>query len=374
MWIKGPRYPTSSSDTSGDIKSHKKPTMTLPEKQKAVIFYEHGGPLQYTTVPVPQPSSTQILINIKYSGVCHSDLHAWKGDWPVPTILPLIGGHEGAGVVVGVGSQVKNFKIGDLAGIKWINRTCLTCEYCIGGEETCCQDQDVSGYTVQGSFQQYVLADAIQAAKIPKGSDLKEVAPLLCAGLTAYKALKKANLQQGQWVAIIGAGGGLGTYAVQLANAMGFRVLAVESGSKKEMIEKVLKPEVFVDFMACGDVVETVKKITNGGAHAVINFSASEKAMNTGIKYVRTLGTFVIVGMPANAIVQSDVGDQVDKQYNIKAISVGTRAEMVEVLGFYERGLVKSNVQVFGLSELAKVYELMEQGKIQGRAVVDTSR
>lgn len=346
----------------------------IPQIQKAVIFYNPGGELHYADVNVPQPSDTQILIKLAYSGVCHSDLHAWKGDWPEPTILPLIGGHEGAGTVVAVGSRVSNFQIGDLAGVKWINRTCHTCEYCTLGEETCCQDQDISGYTVHGSFQQYMVADAMQAAKIPKGSDLAQVAPMLCAGLTAYKALKKANLQQGQWCAIVGAGGGLGSYAVQFANAMGFRVIAIDAGNKKEFIEGELNPEKFIDFTKCDDLVEEVERITNGGAHGVINFSVSAKAMNIGVKYVRTLGTFVIVGMPANAVIESCVGEHVEKQFNITASSVGTRAQMTEVLSFYERGLVKSHIQVFGLSELEKVYGLMEQNKLQGRAVVDCSK
>jgi propanol-preferring alcohol dehydrogenase len=346
----------------------------VPQIQKAIIFYETGGPLHFADVPVPKPSDTQILINIKYSGVCHSDLHAWKGDWPNPTILPLIGGHEGVGIVVAKGSHVKNFEIGDYAGVKWINRTCLTCEYCLSGEETCCMDQDISGYTVHGTFQQYVLADAIQSTKVPKGLDLAQVAPMLCAGLTAYKALKKANLQQGQWCAIIGAGGGLGSYAVQFANAMGFRVIAIDGGSKRQMIEQELKPEVFIDFSTCDDLVSEVEKITGGGAHGVINFSVSARAMNVGVKYVRTLGTFVIVGMPADAVIQSVVGDHVEKQFNITASSVGTRAQMNEVLSFFERGLVESKIQIFGLSELPHVFELMQKNKLQGRAVVDTSR
>ncbi|CEP24724.1 ADH3 [Cyberlindnera jadinii] len=347
--------------------------MSIPKTQKAVLFREHNGPLLYTDVPVPEPSDTEILIRLSYSGVCHSDLHAWRGDWPDPTILPLIGGHEGAGEVVAIGSAVKNFKVGDLAGVKWINRTCLTCEYCLRGEETCCMNQDISGYTVQGTFQQYVVADAIQAAKIPPGADLAEVAPLLCAGLTAYKALKKANLQQGEWCAIIGAGGGLGSYAVQFAKAMGFRVIAIDAGNKSQMI-KDLGAEVFIDFTQCDDLAKEVERITDGGAHGVINFSVSSKAMNVGIKYVRTLGTFVIVGMPANAVIESNVGDHVNKQFNITASSVGTRAQMEDVLSFYSRGLVKSKIQVFPLSQLSKVYEMMEKNKLQGRAVVDNWR
>ncbi len=346
--------------------------MSLPTTQKAIIFEQHNGPLLYKDIPIPQPKPTEILINLKYSGVCHSDLHAYKGDWPEPTILPLIGGHEGAGIVVGVGSQVSNFKIGDYAGIKWLNKTCLSCEYCTLGEETCCENQDISGYTVSGSFQQYVVADAIQAAKIDSNVNLAEVAPVLCAGLTAYKALKKANLRQGQWCVIIGAGGGLGSYGVQYANAMGFRVIGVDSGDKKSLVLDELKAEHFIDFTKTEDIVKDVVELTNGGAHGVINFSVSEIALNLGIKYVRPLGTVVIVGMPANSFAKSNVYEHVCKQFNLTASSVGTRQDTIEALDFFNRGLIKSQIVIAKLSELGKVYEQMERNEIQGRVVVDT--
>ena len=173
------------------------------------------------------------MIHVKYSGVCHTDLHAWKGDWPLATKLPLVGGHEGAGVVVGMGENVKGWKIGDFAGIKWLNGSCMSCEFCQQGAEPNCGEADLSGYTHDGSFEQYATADAVQAAKIPAGTDLANVAPILCAGVTVYKALKTADLAAGQWVAISGAGGGLGSLAVQYARAMGLRVVAIDGGDEK---------------------------------------------------------------------------------------------------------------------------------------------
>lgn len=348
----------------------------LPATQKTMVFEQHNGPIKHSEVPIHTAlKPNEILINIKYSGVCHSDLHAWKGDWPEETILPLIGGHEGAGIVVLKGANVTNFEIGDYAGVKWINKTCLTCEYCTLGEETCCTEQDISGYTVQGTFQQYCVADSIQAAKIPKGTDLSQVAPVLCAGLTAYKALKSANLKQGQWCCIIGAGGGLGSYAVQYANAMGFRVIGVDSGDKEQHVLQELKAEKFIDFMKAGnDIVSIVEDITSGGAHGVLNFSVSEIALNLGIKYVRPLGTVVMIGMPAGAVAKSNVYEHICKQFNLTASSVGTRQDTIEALDFFTRGLVKSKIQVFGLSELETVYEMMEKNQIKGRVVVDTSK
>nr|AAP51040.1 alcohol dehydrogenase 3 [Kluyveromyces wickerhamii] len=347
---------------------------SVPETQKGVIFYENGGKLEYKDIPVPVPKPNEILINVKYSGVCHTDLHAWKGDWPLATKLPLVGGHEGAGVVVGMGSNVKGWKIGDLAGIKWLNGSCMSCELCEQGFESNCAHADLSGYTHDGSFQQYATADAVQAAQIPKGTDLAEVSPILCAGVTVYKALKSANLKAGDWVAISGAAGGLGSLAVQYAKAMGYRVLGIDGGADKGKLVKELGGEVFIDFTKSKDMVADIQEATNGGPHGVINVSVSEGAINASTQYVRPTGTVVLVGLPAGAVIKSEVFSHVVKSINIKGSYVGNRADTREAIDFFVNGKVKSPIHVVGLSELPSVYELMEQGKILGRYVVDTSK
>ncbi|QEU62560.1 Adh3 [Kluyveromyces lactis] len=347
-------------------------SFAIPETQKGVIFYENGGKLEYKDLPVPKPKANEILINVKYSGVCHTDLHAWKGDWPLPVKLPLVGGHEGAGIVVAKGENVKNFEIGDYAGIKWLNGSCMSCELCEQGYESNCLQADLSGYTHDGSFQQYATADAVQAAQIPKGTDLAEVAPILCAGVTVYKALKTADLKPGQWVAISGAAGGLGSLAVQYAKAMGLRVLGIDGGDGKEELFKQCGGEVFIDFRKSKDMVADIQEATNGGPHGVINVSVSEAAISMSTEYVRPTGVVVLVGLPANAYVKSEVFSHVVKSISIKGSYVGNRADTREATDFFTRGLVKSPIKIIGLSELPEAYELMEQGKILGRFVVDT--
>ncbi|CCH45865.1 Alcohol dehydrogenase [Wickerhamomyces ciferrii] len=349
-------------------------TTSIPTTQKAIIFDKNNGPLEYKDIPVPKPKPNEILINVKYSGVCHTDLHAWKGDWPLPTKLPLVGGHEGAGVVVALGDEVKNFKIGDLAGIKWLNGSCQSCEYCVNGFESNCAQADLSGYTHDGSFQQYATADAVQAAKIPQGTDLAGVSPILCAGITVYKALKTAHLKAGDIVAISGAGGGLGSLAVQYAKAMGYRVLAIDGGKEKGELVKSLGAEFYVDYQSSPDLIEEIQSKTKGGPHGVINVSVSDKAISQSTKFVRSTGSVVLVGLPPNAVVHSDVFNHVIKSISIKGSYVGNRADTREAIEFFTRGLVKSPIKVVGLSELPGVYELMEQGKILGRYVVDTSK
>lgn len=347
---------------------------TIPKTQKAVIFETNGGKLEYKDIPVPTPKANELLIHVKYSGVCHTDLHAWHGDWPLATKLPLVGGHEGAGVVVGMGENVKGWKIGDFAGIKWLNGSCMACEFCQQGAEPNCAEADLSGYTHDGSFQQYATADAVQAAKIPAGTDLANVAPILCAGVTVYKALKTADLSAGQWVAISGAGGGLGSLAVQYAVAMGLRVLGIDGGEEKGDFVKSLGAEVYVDFLKEKDIVGAVKKATEGGPHGAINVSVSERAIDQSVEYVRPLGKVVLVGLPAGSKVTAPVFDAVVKSIEIKGSYVGNRKDTSEAVDFFSRGLIKCPIKIVGLSELPEVYKLMEEGKILGRYVLDNSK
>ena len=348
--------------------------MSIPTTQKAVVFETNGGKLEYKDIPVPVPKPNELLINIKYSGVCHSDIHLWKGDWLPPAKLPLVGGHEGAGVVVAMGENVKGWKIGDYAGIKWLNGSCMNCEFCQQGAEPNCAEADLSGYMHDGSFQQYATADAVQAARFPAGSDLASIAPISCAGVTVYKALKTAGLEPGQWVAISGAAGGLGSLGIQYAKAMGYRVLAIDTGDDKGEFVKSLGAEVYIDYMKEKDLTAAVKKATNGGPHGVINVSVSEKAINQSVDYVRTLGTVVLVGLPAGAKVSAPVFDAVVKSIEIKASYVGNRKDTQEAVDFFTRGLVKCPIKIAGLSELPEILKLLEEGKILGRYVVDTSK
>lgn len=348
----------------------------LPKLQYAQVFSVSNGPLEYKQIPVPVPGEDEILINVKYSGVCHTDLHAYKGDWPLATKSPLVGGHEGAGVVVAKGNHVTNFELGDYAGIKWLNGSCLSCEFCKSSYEPNCPEALLSGYTVDGTFQQYAIAKAIHAAPIPKNVELAKVAPILCAGITVYKALKESNAKPGQWVAITGAGGGLGSLAIQYAKAMGLLVLGIDTGDEKSVSAKKLGAEEFVDFAKYNEegLVEYIQKVTNGGPHAVINVATAEKPIELSTRYVRTKGTVVVVGLPAHAQIKSDVFWSVVKSITIKGSYVGNRTDSDEALNFFARGLIDIPIKIVGLSELPKVYNLMEEGKITGRYVLDTSK
>ncbi|KAM0421401.1 hypothetical protein ACHAPT_010755 [Fusarium lateritium] len=347
----------------------------IPKEQWAQVLEQVGGPVQYKQIPVPKPASDEVLINIKYSGVCHTDLHAVNGDWPLQSKMPLVGGHEGAGVVVARGELVNDIEIGDHVGIKWLHGSCMSCEQCRQSNESLCSTASLSGYTVDGSFQQYAVGKAAHVARIPKDCDLAAVAPILCAGLTVYKALKSSGARPGQHVAIAGAGGGLGVFAIQYAKAMGLHVTALDGGEEKRKVCLELGADTFVDFRTSKDTVADIRNASGGsGPDAVLLLAASEKPFQEASQYVKSKGTIVCVGLPANAFVKAPVFDTVVREINIKGSYVGNRQDTAEAIEFFRQGFIKAPFKIVGLSELQSVYDLMQKGGIAGRYVVDTSR
>ncbi|KAM0194256.1 hypothetical protein ACHAPA_005062 [Fusarium lateritium] len=348
----------------------------IPEQQWAQIFEKTNGPIEYKQIPVQKPGPDEVLVNVKFSGVCHTDLHAWQGDWPLDTKLPLVGGHEGAGVVVSRGELVKDVKIGEKVGIKWLNGSCLSCSYCQNADESLCAEALLSGYTVDGSFQQYAIAKAIHVARIPEECDLEAISPILCAGITVYKGIKESGVRAGQSLAIVGAGGGLGSIAVQYAKAMGIHAIAIDGGEEKEKMCMELGAQTFIDFTKSKNLIADVKATTSDGLgpHAALLVAAAEKPFSQATQYIRSRGTVVCIGLPAGAQFSAPVFDTVVRMIQIKGSYVGNRADSAEAIDFYRRGLIKVPFKTVGLSELTDVFKLMKAGQVVGRYVVDTSR
>ncbi|KAJ5689568.1 hypothetical protein N7462_003960 [Penicillium macrosclerotiorum] len=346
---------------------------TIPSMQWAQVVEKKGGPPIYKQIPVPKPGPDEVLIKVKYTGVCHTDLHAMNGDWPIPLKLPLVGGHEGAGIVVSKGEMAAGVEIGDHAGIKWLNGSCLACEFCKTADEPLCADAALSGYTVDGTFQQYAIGKAAHVTVLPKEVPLDAVAPILCAGITVYKGLKESGARPGQTVAIVGAGGGLGSLAQQYAKAMGLRVIAIDGGDEKRAMCEKLGAEAYVDFTKSQDLVADVKAATPGGlgAHAVLLLAVSEKPFQQAVEYARPRGAIVAIGLPAHAFLKAPVFETVVKMINIKGSYVGNRQDGEEAVGFFARGLINAPFKTVPLEDLPKVFELMQQGKIAGRYVLE---
>ncbi|KAK1758054.1 alcohol dehydrogenase [Echria macrotheca] len=353
---------------------------SLPKDQNAQVI-ERDGVITLKRIPVPQPSPTQVLVKIHFSGVCHTDLHATDGDWPLPRKTPVVGGHEGAGTVVAKGSLVddSSLKIGDAVGIKWLNSSCLDCSFCVRGDESLCPRAELSGYTVDGTFQEYAVADAKHVARLLDGdkTDFAALAPVLCAGLTVYKGLKESGVRAGEQVVIVGAGGGLGSIAIQYARAMGLHVIAVDGGAEKGESCKKLGAASYVDFMTSKSVVEDVRTASGRerlGPHAVLLLAPSEGPFRQATEYVRAHGTVVLIAMPAGAKLTMPVFDTVVRMVTVKGSYVGSREDTAEAVEFFRRGLIHAPYKVVGMSELQGVFDAMKANKVVGRYVLDTSK
>lgn len=335
-------------------------------RMQAAVVRTFGDALDVSEVDVPEPGPGQALVKLVASGVCHTDLHAAEGDWPVKPTPPFVPGHEGVGTVEKVGEGVTSLAAGDLVGNAWLWSACGTCEYCRTGWETLCEEQQNGGYSVDGSFGEYMLVDERFAARVPEGVDPVELAPVLCAGVTVYKALKVTDTRPGQWIVISGVGG-LGHVAVQYAVAMGLRVAAVDISDDKLELATRLGAEVVVN-AATTDPVEAVQEAT-GGAHGVVVTAVHPSAFSQAIGMTRRGGTIVFNGLPPGDF-PAPIFDIVLKGLTVRGSIVGTRQDMVEALDFYARGQVKPTWQARELAEVNDVFEEMKDGKIEGRVVI----
>ena len=333
---------------------------------QAAVVHAFGKDLTVDNVPVPTPGPGQALVKLITSGVCHTDLHAVEGDWPVKPNPPFIPGHEGVGKVVTLGEGVTNLTVGQLVGNAWLFSACGDCQYCNTGWETLCEQQQNAGYSVDGSFGEYMLVDAKFAAIIPDGADLVEVAPVLCAGVTVYKGLKMTEARPGQWVVISGIGG-LGHIAVQYAKAMGLRVAAVDVADDKLALAKKHGAELLVNALK-EDPIEVVQRVT-GGAHGVLVTAVHPSAFGQAIHMSRRGGTIVFNGLPAGDFPAS-IFEIVLKGLTVRGSIVGTRQDLVEALEFYARGQIHPTVATRNLTEINAVFDEMKHGKIDGRVVI----
>ena len=338
----------------------------VPKTMNAAVVHEFGQGVTIDEVPVPTPGPGQALVKLISSGVCHTDLHAVAGDWPVKPSPPFIPGHEGVGEVVALGDGVEDLAIGDLVGNAWLWSACGSCQYCRTGWETLCEAQQNGGYSVDGSFGQYMLVDAHFAVRIPHGADPIEIAPVLCAGVTVYKGLKMTEARPGQWVVISGIGG-LGHIAVQYAKAMGLRVAAVDIADDKLALARKHGAELVVNALD-EDPVAAIQKAT-GGVHGVLVTAVHPAAFGQAIGMTRRGGTIVFNGLPPGDF-PAPIFDIVLKGLTIRGSIVGTRQDMEEALQFYARGQIHPTVSERRIDEVNEVLDEMKHGKIDGRVVI----
>lgn len=340
--------------------------MAIAKTMKAAVVEEFGAPLVVRELPVPAPGPGQALVQIIASGVCHTDLHAADGDWPVKPTLPFTPGHEGAGVVVALGPGVTHLKVGDRVGIAWLHNACGHCEFCLSGWETLCPEQNNSGYSVNGSFAEYALAQADYLGRIPESLSFVDAAPILCAGVTTYKGLKQTDTRPGEWVVISGAGG-LGHVAIQYAKAMGLHVAAVDLGPEKMALARQLGAEITIDARTQDPPTEIQKQI--GGAHGVLVTAVSTIAFKQAIGMLRRGGTCVLNGLPPGDFPVS-IFDMVLNGYTLRGSIVGTRKDLEEALAFAADGKVKATIETLPLESINDVFSRLKTGRVNGRVVL----
>ena len=343
--------------------------MTIPKTMQAAVVEKFGEPLVVRELRVPEPGPGQALVEIIASGVCHTDLHAAEGDWPVKPTLPFTPGHEGAGVVVALGPGATPFKEGDRVGVAWLHSACGHCTVCLSGWETLCLEQKNSGYSVNGSFAQYAVAQADYLGRIPDNLSFIDAAPILCAGVTTYKGLKETQTRPGEWVVISGAGG-LGHVAIQYAKAMGLHVAAVDLGPEKMALARSLGAEITIDARTQDPPTEIQKQI--GGAHGVLVTAVSTIAFQQAIGMLRRGGTCVLNGLPPGEFPVS-IFDVVLNRYTIRGSIVGTRLDLQEALAFAAEGKVKANIETQPLASINDVFAHLKSGKVNGRVVLAIS-
>ncbi|SFG31688.1 alcohol dehydrogenase, propanol-preferring [Novosphingobium sp. CF614] len=340
----------------------------MTKTMKAAVVRGFGAPLSIDEVPVPEVGPGQILVSIQASGVCHTDLHAAEGDWPVKPQPPFIPGHEGVGFVAAVGAGVKSVKEGDRVGVPWLYSACGHCVHCLGGWETLCESQVNTGYSINGGFAEYVLADPNYVGHLPGNIGFNEIAPILCAGVTVYKGLKMTDTKPGDYVAISGIGG-LGHMAVQYAKAMGLNVAAIDIDDAKLDLARRLGATITVNARH-QDPATVIKRETGGGVQGVLVTAVSEKAFEQAIGVVARGGTVSLNGLPPGDF-PLNIFNMVLNGITVRGSIVGTRLDLQESLDFASDGKVKATIETAKLEDINTVFDRMHKGQIEGRIVID---
>jgi len=334
---------------------------------KAAVVHAFDRPLSVEDVDIPDPDEGQVLVEIETSGLCHTDIHAAHGDWPVKPTPPFIPGHEGVGVVIGLGDGVTAVDIGDRVAIPWLGWACGQCEYCMSGWETLCERQRNTGYSVNGGFAEYAVADANFVAKVPDNIDPLDAAPLTCAGVTTYKAVKVSGARSSDLVAVFGIGG-LGHLAMQYAHIAGAAVVAVDVLDHKLASAKELGADYVVN-AANEDPVAVIKAL--GGADAAIVTAASPKPFEQAYGSVRRGGRLVLVGLPADNHLDLPIFETVLSGITVVGSIVGTRIDLAETFELHSRGLTRVVRVTRKLDEVNDAISAVERGEIDARVVFD---
>ncbi len=332
---------------------------------RAAVVRAFGEPLTVEQVATQALAVGQIRVRVEASGLCHTDIHAAHGDWPVKPIPPFVPGHEAVGIVVELGRDVTEVDTGDRVAVPWLGYACGACEYCVSGRETLCLEQKNMGYSIDGGFGEFVVAYARYVVKVPDGIDPLDAAPLSCAGVTTYKAVKVAGTRSSDLVAVFGVGG-LGHLAIQYAGIAGGRVIAVDLHEDKLALARELGAEFTVN-AAEEDPVEAIQRL--GGADQAIALAVAPRAFEQAFASLRRGGTLVFVALQADNEVTLPIFETVLNGITIVGSIVGTRVDLREVFELHAAGRTHVTREVRDLDRVNESMADVEAGRVTARIV-----
>ncbi|TMS00262.1 alcohol dehydrogenase AdhP [Nonomuraea basaltis] len=334
---------------------------------RAAVVTGFDKPVELQEVPVPEPGPSQVLVRIEASGLCHTDIHAAHGDWPVKPGLPFIPGHEGVGIIEKIGSAVTGRKVGERVALPWLGHACGTCEYCVSGRETLCESQQNTGYALNGGHADYAVAHAAYVVPVPEGVPSAEAAPLTCAGVTTYKAVKVSGLCPAERAAIFGIGG-LGHLALQYAQIFGGQTIAVDVTEDKLDLAERLGAAHTVN-AATTDPVAEIQAL--GGADVAIVLAASPRVLEQAHASLRRGGRLVLVSLPKDNAMSLPIFQTVLGGISVIGSIVGTRADLAEVFQLHAQGRTKVIYQTRKLEEINQSFDDVLAGTVPARLVFE---
>jgi propanol-preferring alcohol dehydrogenase len=333
---------------------------------RAAVVQSFTQPLLITDVPTPEPGPGEVLIRVEASGLCHTDIHAARGEWPVKPTPPFVPGHEGVGIIEKVGPGVTQRVVGQRVAVPWLGHACGTCDHCVAGWENLCEKQVNTGYGRDGGFAQYMTAEARYAQPVPEGIDPADAAPLTCAGVTTYKAVKVSGLRPTERAAIFGVGG-LGHLALQYARIFGGDVIGVDVTQDKLQLAKDLGATAVVNARET-DPVAALQAM--GGVDVAIVLAAEPTVLEQAHASLRRGGRLVLVSLPRDNTMRLPIFETVLKGISVIGSIVGTRQDLAEVFALHAAGRTRVVRHERPLDDVNEAIEDVLAGRVDARVVL----
>jgi D-arabinose 1-dehydrogenase-like Zn-dependent alcohol dehydrogenase len=336
----------------------------VPETMKVAQISKPGGDFELVEREIPEPEAGQVRIKVQACGVCHSDVLTKEGLWP-GIQYPRIPGHEVAGIIDDVGAGVSAWKKGQRVGVGWHGGQDNTCRECRRGDFRNCRNVKICGISYDGGYQQYMVAPVEALASIPEGLKDAEAAPLLCAGITTYNALRHSGALPGDLVAVQGVGG-LGHLGIQFANKFGYKVAAIGRGPENAMLAKKLGASLYIDSQST-NAAGALQQL--GGAQVILATAPNSKAMSALIDGLGPNGKLMVIGAAFDPIEVTPL-QLISGSKTIQGWAAGTPADSEDTLRFAELSGVRPMIETYPLEQAAEAYARMLSGKAQFRVVL----